>query len=84
VEKLDQQSDKVKLFPMGPSDAATPAPRRISGDKDFNFESIHQKNKRVILINNGIHPVSRRHRRQHAAGPRHRHSSKQPPIIVRV
>ena len=28
----------------------------VSNDKDFNFESIHKKNKRIILINNGIHP----------------------------
>ncbi len=56
-KKLDQQSDKVKLFTMGPSDAGYPLHLAVvSGDKDFNFESIHQKNKRVILINNGIHP----------------------------
>ncbi len=56
-KKLDQQSDKVKLFTMGPSDAGYPLHLAVlSGDKDFNFESIHQKNKRVILISNGIHP----------------------------
>lgn len=28
----------------------------ISGDRDFSQESIKKKNKRVVLINNGIHP----------------------------
>ena len=56
-KKLDQVSDKVKLFAMGPSDAGYPLHLAVvSGDKDFSFESIHRKNKRVILINNGIHP----------------------------
>jgi hypothetical protein len=35
---------------------ATPSSCIVSPDKDFNFESIRKKNKRVILINNGIHP----------------------------
>jgi len=42
---------------MGMSDAGFPLHLIIvSSDKDFNFESLHKKNKRVILINNGIHP----------------------------
>jgi hypothetical protein len=28
----------------------------ISNDGNYNFESIRKKNKRIILINNGIHP----------------------------
>jgi len=56
-KKLDQLSDKVKLFAMGPTDAGYPLHLAVvSGDRDFSFESIRQKNKRVILINNGIHP----------------------------
>ncbi|HSC39357.1 MAG TPA: M14 family metallopeptidase, partial [Chitinophagaceae bacterium] len=56
-KKLDQLSDRVKLFAMGPGDAGYPLHLAVvSGDKDFSFESIHRKNKRVILINNGIHP----------------------------
>ena len=56
-KKLDQLSDKVKLFTMGPTDAGYPLHLAVvSGDKDFSFDSIRRKNKRVILINNGIHP----------------------------
>ena len=56
-KKLDKQSDYVKMLTMGMTDAGYPLNLVvISGDKDFNFESIHQKNKRIILINNGIHP----------------------------
>ncbi|MEO6315834.1 MAG: M14 family metallopeptidase [Chitinophagaceae bacterium] len=54
---LDAQSDKVKMVQMGASDAGFPLHLVIvSGDKDFNFESLRKKNKRIILINNGIHP----------------------------
>jgi len=56
-QKLDQLSDKVKLFIMGPTDAGYPLHLAVvSGDRDFSFESLRRKNKRVILINNGIHP----------------------------
>ena len=42
---------------MGMSDAGFPLHLVIvSPDKDFNFESLRKKNKRIILINNGIHP----------------------------
>src|SRR5215207_4288862 len=54
---LDQKSDYVKMLTMGMTDAGYPLHLVIvSPDKDFNFESIRKKNKRVILINNGIHP----------------------------
>ena len=56
-KKLDQLSPKVKMLTMGPSDAGFPLNLVIvSNDGDNNFQSIHKKNKRVILINNGIHP----------------------------
>ena len=56
-EKLDQLSPNVKMMTMGMTDANLPLHLVIvSGDKDFNFESIHKKNKSIILINNGIHP----------------------------
>jgi hypothetical protein len=56
-QKLDAQSDYVKMLTMGMTDAGYPLHLVvISADKDFNFESIRKKNKRVILINNGIHP----------------------------
>ena len=54
---LDQKSEYIKLLTMGMTDAGYPLHLVVvSPDKDFNFESIHKKNKRVILINNGIHP----------------------------
>jgi hypothetical protein len=55
--KMDQQSPLVKMQAMGMSDAGFPLHLIIvSNDKDFNFESLRKKNKRVILLNNGIHP----------------------------
>ncbi|MFI5185673.1 MAG: M14 family zinc carboxypeptidase [Chitinophagales bacterium] len=55
--KLDQQSPYVKMLTMGMTDAGFPLNLIVvSNDGDYNFESIHKKNKRVILINNGIHP----------------------------
>jgi hypothetical protein len=56
-KKIDQQSTKVKMLTMGMTDAGFPLHLIVvSNDGDYNFESIHKKNKRVILINNGIHP----------------------------
>ena len=56
-KKLDLQSSKIKMLTMGLTDAGLPLHLVVvSNDGDYNFESIHKKNKRVILINNGIHP----------------------------
>lgn len=56
-QKLDTQSEYVKMLTMGMTDAGYPLHLVVvSADKDFNFESLHKKNKRIILINNGIHP----------------------------
>jgi zinc carboxypeptidase len=56
-KKMDAASPIVKMQAMGMSDAGFPLHLVIvSTDKDFNFESLRKKNKRVILINNGIHP----------------------------
>jgi hypothetical protein len=56
-KKMDQQSPKVKMLAMGMTDAGFPLHLIVvSNDGDYNFENIHKKNKRVILINNGIHP----------------------------
>ena len=56
-QKLDKQSDKVKVITMGMTDAGFPLHLVIiSSDKDSNLESLRKKNKRIILINNGIHP----------------------------
>ncbi len=56
-QQLAKQSGYVKMMPMGMTDAGYPLHLiLVSADKDFNIESIHKKNKRIILINNGIHP----------------------------
>jgi hypothetical protein len=55
--KMDAASPIVKMNTMGMTDAGFPLNLVIvSNDKDWNFDNIHRKNKRVILINNGIHP----------------------------
>ena len=54
---LDKRYPQISMLEIGNTDAGFPLHLVIySGDGDFNFTSIHKKNKRVILINNGIHP----------------------------
>ena len=56
-QKLDQQSGKVKMLTMGMTDAGYPLHLIIvSNNGDCNFDNIRKNNKRIILINNGIHP----------------------------
>jgi hypothetical protein len=56
-QKLDQQSGKIKMLTKGPSDAGFPLNLVvISNNGDYDFENIRKNNKRIILINNGIHP----------------------------
>ena len=56
-QKLDAASGKIKMLAMGPSDAGFPLNLVVvSNNGDYNFENIHKNNKRIILINNGIHP----------------------------
>jgi hypothetical protein len=56
-KKLDTQSPLIKMMTMGTTDAGYPLHLvLISSDKDFNIQNIKKKNKRIILINNGIHP----------------------------
>jgi hypothetical protein len=56
-QKLDEAYDEVKMIPYGTTDAGRPLHLVIvSTDKDFDPASIRQKNKRVLLIQNGIHP----------------------------
>lgn len=56
-KQLDTESGQVKMFTMGPTDAGYPLHlAMISNDRDFDPASIRKKNKRIILINNGIHP----------------------------
>jgi hypothetical protein len=56
-KKLDDKSGKVKVLTMGMSDAGFPLHLVvISNYGDHNFSNIRKNNKRIILINNGIHP----------------------------
>lgn len=54
---MDDRSPIIKMQTMGPTDAGFPLHLVVvSNDGDFNMNSLHRKNKRIILINNGIHP----------------------------
>lgn len=56
-KKLDAKSGKVKMLTMGETDAGFPLHLVVvSNNGDYNFDNIQKNNKRVILINNGIHP----------------------------
>jgi hypothetical protein len=55
--KLDAISGKVKMLTMGMTDAGFPLHLVvISNNGDYNFVNIRKHKKRIILINNGIHP----------------------------
>lgn len=56
-QTLDQRSTRVHLRTMGMTDAGQPLHLVVvANDGDTDFARIRQKNKRVILVNNGIHP----------------------------
>ncbi len=56
-KKLDEKSGKVKMLTMGITDAGYPLHLVVvSNNGDYNFDNIRKNNKRIILINNGIHP----------------------------
>ena len=56
-QKLDAQSGKVKMLTMGMTDAGFPLHLVVvANNGDYNFNNIRKNNKRVILVNNGIHP----------------------------
>ena len=56
-QQIDQLSGKVKMLTMGPSDAGFPLHLIIvANNGDYNFENVYKNNKRIIFINNGIHP----------------------------
>jgi hypothetical protein len=56
-QALDKRFAEVSMLTMGPTDAGFPLHLVIvSKDKDTNLASLRKKNKRIILINNGIHP----------------------------
>lgn len=54
---MDQRFPQIKMLTMGPTDAGFPLHLIIvSADKDVDIASLKKKDKRFILINNGIHP----------------------------
>lgn len=56
-QDLDALSGKVKMLTMGPTDAGFPLHLVVvANNGDHNFENIRKNNKRILLINNGIHP----------------------------
>src|SRR4051812_661677 len=56
-KKMDAASPKVKMLTMGPTDAGYPLHLVIvSADGDFNIASLRKKDKRIVFVNNGIHP----------------------------
>lgn len=56
-QKLDASSGKVKMLTMGPTDVGYPLHLIVvSNNGDYNFTNNRYNDKRVILINNGIHP----------------------------
>lgn len=56
-KQLDSKYEKAKLLTYGLTDSGKPLHLFvISSDADFNPVSLRKKNKRIILINNAIHP----------------------------
>lgn len=54
---LDKKYPQLQMRPMGASDAGFPLHLvLLSNDRDFDIASNRRKNKRVVLVNNGIHP----------------------------
>ncbi|HEX4875067.1 MAG TPA: M14 family metallopeptidase [Chitinophagaceae bacterium] len=56
-KSLDEKSGKVKMLTMGMTDAGYPLHLVVvANNGDYNFKNIRKNNKRIIFINNGIHP----------------------------
>ncbi len=56
-KKLDEKSGKIKMLTMGMTDAGYPLHIVVvANNGDYNFPNIRKQNKRIILVNNGIHP----------------------------
>ncbi|MFY0254729.1 M14 family metallopeptidase [Chitinophaga sp. 30R24] len=54
---LAKRFPQIHLQTIGTTDAGYPLHlATYSPQRDFDFKSLHKKNKRIILINNGIHP----------------------------
>ena len=56
-QQLDEKFDQLKLITCGPTDSGKPLHLAVlSKNKVFDPVKLRQQNKRIILINNGIHP----------------------------
>ena len=56
-QQLDQKYDQLKLITCGPTDIGKPLHLAVlSKNKVFDPVLLRKQNKRIILINNGIHP----------------------------
>ncbi len=56
-KKLDASSAKVKMFTKGDTDAGFPLHLiMVSNDGITDIKKIKQANKRIVFVNNGIHP----------------------------
>ncbi|MDZ7633298.1 MAG: M14 family zinc carboxypeptidase [Bacteroidales bacterium] len=54
---LDRRYPEARLIEMGMTDAGRPLHLFvISGDGEFEPETIRRKGRAIVLINNGIHP----------------------------
>ncbi len=55
-QELEKKHTTAKLFEFGKTDVGLPLHLfMITNDKDFDIESIKNKQKTILLINNGIH-----------------------------
>src|SRR5690349_15621947 len=56
-QQLDKAFNAFKLVEYGSTDSGKPLHLAVlSLDKDFNPASLRRKNRRILLIQNGIHP----------------------------
>lgn len=56
-QELDKKNENASLIEIGETDIGKPLHLFIiSNDGDFDPISIHKKDRRIIFINNGIHP----------------------------
>lgn len=54
---LDKKFPQIQMREMGMTDSGNPLHLVVlSPDGDFDFASLRKKNKRIVFINNGIHP----------------------------
>lgn len=55
--RLDQRFKQIQMRQMGPTDSGIPLHLVLmSNDGDADIASLRRKNKRIVFINNGIHP----------------------------